>query len=434
MFSFRRFLFAAVAGVAAAAFASASVPAAASDSPKPATGMVEATADPAADPAGPVPGGFASWPELMAMQEVLNKAADRIQAAAGSDSGSGYAGIVAAPEERALRLYWKGELPDAVQRVVGELAPAVPVRLQAASHSMQELLPQARQVVERGRDSGVTAAAPLPDGSGIRVSVTGPADPDVAGQLSGVRDATVPVRLAPGAPAPAYDRFHDSSPYWGGSGWKTAAGNGCSTGFAIRNYATGLQSLLTAGHCAGNGDTAYTMQDDGFFAPIGQFGGKNKSTDTAAVTVFTAAAGRIYWGGTNSSDSKAVVAASSNWVGNWICTSGAYSGSRCGGKVVSTNETITIDGSLVFPLVRAERSDHTNLAGGGDSGGPVAQLSSSNPNGVHAKGTIVANDLNAPATCTGVPGSSTRKCSWAVYYIDIYSAMWPYGAGLVYWK
>lgn len=423
-----RVVLAAIAAAACAGLSgiAATVPAAAagtSATPKAVVNAADQTSD-------PVPGGFASWQQLLAVQEELNTAADRIKAAAEpAGTAAGYAGIIAAPEDRALQLFWKGELPDSVRQAIAAAGPAAPVQVRPAEHTRQELLQQAREIIEAGRDAGVTAVAPLPDGSGVRVAVSTPVDG--ARDLPGVREASVPVRIEAGQPAPVYDRFHDTSPYWGGAGWFSGA-NSCTTGFAIRNYATGLQSLLTAGHCAANGATAFTVEN-GFGVPIGTFGGKNKSTDTAAITVFTEAAGRIYWGDNNTSGSKAVSAAASSWVGNWICTSGAPSGTRCSGQVVSTDETITIDNSLVFPLVRAERPDHTNLAGNGDSGGPVAHLSPKDPGAVYAKGIIVANDLAAPATCTGVPGSTKRKCSWAVYYTDIFSAMWPYNAGLVYW-
>src|SRR5690349_14241302 len=66
----------------------------------------------AIEQADPAPAGFRSWPEAMAVQARLNEAADQIVAATASAGGeTGFAGLIAAPENRELRLYWKGSPP-----------------------------------------------------------------------------------------------------------------------------------------------------------------------------------------------------------------------------------------------------------------------------------------------------------------------------------
>ena len=59
-----------------------------------------------------MPGGFASWSELLRLQQRMNTAAARItngRRSAGANSG--FAGIVADPTTRQLQVYWKGEPP-----------------------------------------------------------------------------------------------------------------------------------------------------------------------------------------------------------------------------------------------------------------------------------------------------------------------------------
>src|SRR5688572_19204694 len=78
-----------------------------------------------------VPGGFASWGDLAAMQIKLTAAATRFQAAA----GRGYAGVIAAPETRRLDLYWKGSVPDDILALIERERSAVPIRVLAAEFS-----------------------------------------------------------------------------------------------------------------------------------------------------------------------------------------------------------------------------------------------------------------------------------------------------------
>lgn len=62
--------------------------------------------------AGPVPGGFKNWNELMRVQDRLDAAADRVTAL----NGSGFAGITVSAEERQLKVYWKGSAPESLEK------------------------------------------------------------------------------------------------------------------------------------------------------------------------------------------------------------------------------------------------------------------------------------------------------------------------------
>lgn len=358
--------------------------------------------------AGSPPGGFHDWADLMKVQARLDAAADRIGAA----GGEGFSGIVVSPENRKLRVYWKGRPPSSVREVIDAQRHDVAIDVLSARFSKKELTAAANRVLHQ---PGVTEASADPEGAGLVVSAERGHRPS---------DPTVPiVRLETAAPTPL-SRNDDWAPYWGGARWGANwTGQGCSTGFAI--WVGGYTKMLSAGHCGANGQTAY----DGGGQVMGSISGDNNSYDTLYINA--SSAGRIYDGGVGSGEfSKPVAYASRSYVGDWLCTSGSYSGAVCNIRVTATNLTINI-GYYVYGIVRAEQVNHTNAAGNGDSGGPVFSLSS-DPNRVVAKGTITAGDpSSAPATCTGVPAGPGRSCTWRMYYADITTAFNLYGASIV---
>lgn len=352
---------------------------------------------------GPVPGGFTSWGELRAMQQKLNDAADRITAA----DDDGLAGVVAAPENRELRVYWAGKPSPAVADLLADVNRAVPVKVLPAAHSHRSLRAEAARLV---RQPGVTSAAPKVDGSGL---VLGVRDPARAQALS----ASVPVDQVASAPEPMASRGNDSPPYWGGARW-----NGCSTGFAV--WHAGVTKMLSAGHCGANGQGAY----DGGGDYMGPIEGDDNAYDRLLINTWSS--GRTYDGGVGVNEfSKPTAGAARSYVGNWVCDSGAYSGALCGIQVKYTNVTINI-GYLVYQTVWAEQVDHVAPVGNGDSGGPVFDLTSDHLRTI-AKGTNTAIDLSTQAPCRGVPEGPSRRCAWRFFYVDVVNSLNAYGATIV---
>jgi hypothetical protein len=117
----------------------------------------------AAPPATAVPGGFTTWAELFSVQDKLNAAANRILAT----GSTGYAGIVAAPESRQLRVYWQGAVPASVRGLAGQLG--VPVSFLPARFTQRQLVAEAKRLAA---DARVATVAPKVDGSGLAVTVT----------------------------------------------------------------------------------------------------------------------------------------------------------------------------------------------------------------------------------------------------------------------
>ena len=350
---------------------------------------------------GTVPGGFASWKDLLATQEKLVKAADRLTAEVKAQGGAGLAGIVAAPENHELRVYWKGGTPKRIGDLVGQLRRDVPVSVLPAAYSARELEREMNRLARKSGDA-ITSIAANVDGSGLTVSSAdlGLARPKIA-------DAAVPVTLEAGVKPELTSRWDDSPPWWGGAAWRNAStGGGCSTGFAV-SYG-GSTRMLSAGHCGDVGQTA----TDPTGQVIGPISYDNNSYDVNLISASTQ--GRVYNNSGSTEGGNPVIGTSSSYVGLWVCTSGAYSGTNCSIQVQQVNVTINV-GYLIYGTVRAEQSAHTNAVGQGDSGGSVEVVNPSNTTQVYAAGVNTAIDTSTAVPCTGYV-TSGRTCAWRMYY------------------
>ena len=363
--------------------------------------------------AAEAPGGYSSWADLMAVQERLDKAADQIVAS----DGVGYAGIAVSAEKRKLTVYWHGSPTGRAKNALDAARRTVAVSVVPAAHSLKTLQAQAREVA---RSSGVTSVTPVVDGSRLDVTVApGASRRAVETRLRARLKASVPLQVRSDVAAPKLaTRGNDSPPYWGGARW-----NGCSNGFAVRVGAN--NHMLSAGHCANQWQSAY----DGGGEYMGYVYGDNDALDTLLITA--PSSGRTYNGGVGTGEySNPVIGALHSYVGDWLCDSGGYSGTRCGIQVKATGVTINI-GYLVYNTVRAEQVDHTNAIGNGDSGGPVFSLASWDYSKIWAKGTNTAIDLSTSVPCTGVPSGGGRSCAWRMYYVDVVNSLNYYGASIV---
>ncbi|RCG32706.1 hypothetical protein DQ384_04295 [Sphaerisporangium album] len=388
-------------GVALAVVATGAAPATAAPAPTP----VKDAATRAVEPDGKVPGGFTSWKDLLATQEKLVKAADRLTAAVRTQGGAGFAGIVAAPENRELRVYWKGAVPERIGDLVGRLRRDVPVSVLPAAYSARELESETNRL-GRASGSAVTSIAPNPDGSGLTVSGA-----DYGETRSKVAGSAVPVTVEAGVtPAPAA-RWNDDAPWLGGAAWRNAStGLGCSTGFAVT--AGGASWMLSAAHCGSVGQTATD--------PTGQVIGPIAYADVRrdVMLIRAGTAGRVYNNdpaATPPEYSNPVAGTSSTYVGMWLCTSGAYSGTICLCQVKMTNVTIYLARDVLYGMALIENSTRKNAAGQGDSGGPVETPEPSGTTRQYAVGVISLIDTSAQVPCTGYV-TTGRICSWRLYY------------------
>ncbi|MFG2054347.1 hypothetical protein ACGFI9_09960 [Micromonospora sp. NPDC048930] len=369
---------------------------------------------PGAGPSGPVPAGFASWAELISVQDKLNQAATRITAV----KGDGFAGIVAAPENRELRVYWKGTAGTSVRALVRELNRTVPVRLLPARYSEADLAATARKLATV---PDVASVVPQVDGSGVQVVATEAKLAKVKATPA-VRDSAAVVSVVAGdAPVATYDRQADIPNYYGGGRFWSPVG-GCSTGFAINT--AGTVRMLTAGHCGENGQAVTT----GAGVNMGTI--SNKITCTDIEIINTGSWGRVFTGGPYSGTSVPIGGAASSFVGNYVVTSGATSGEHSNIQVTAVNLYLGVNGipcSTVGPLVQARQLNGTCAVAPGDSGGPVIAYRTdgkANALGTMTAGAVaVANNL--------CPGTIYTPGYNYVYYIPIGTSLGAYGASIV---
>jgi hypothetical protein len=346
-------------------------------------------------PAGDIPAGFTTWAEVFAVQDKLNAAAEKIVAA----QGDGFAGIVAAPQNRELHVYWKGQVPEPVRALGGGLG--VPFRFVPAAITERELLAEAERLAA---DPQVRSVGPQVDGSGLRINVTEAGKQAIQSGTGILGSTKVPLHVeSDGAPAPLL-RQNDISPYWGGAKYTTPSSLGCSTGFAV--FWAGLDHMLSAGHCGNNGEIAVDGGGNPAVDTMGNVFNDIPARDTLMIN--TPSQGIAYIGPWNSNTGMDVVGATPDFVGNLVCTSGARSGEHCGIPVTHVNQS---DAGF-FPLTRAAFSTATCAAAGGDSGGPVYHYSG---NGLIGRGTI-STGRRGTASC---PNAPVFESSNIVYYAPL---------------
>jgi hypothetical protein len=427
------------AGTLGAQVASATAPAA-----KPAAGAVKPVLF-----QGPPPAGFSSWQQVMVMQNRLNAAATKITAAA--KGGDGLGSVTANPLEKAVRVYWKGAMPAAVSGLVGTLRQQASIRVLPARYSQRELLTE-EQRLSRAPGSQIAEVAPLADASGLHVTLRSAAG--TGGRAAAAQPAAPhsSVRLAVdygSRPQQAADRYHDTSPFWGGAAIHSSSGT-CTSGFSVRRTGETKNKLLTAAHCGANG-TVFSTGDAGHTnnLTVGTMRNRNVFQDVGLLDPPAGASsdGHIYTGSFGSSTAPFTSSAfmpvggsQANFVGNLVYGSGALSGKVGTLTVKAVNVAADLDegGATpvhAFPLVYAQRSDLTNGVGNGDSGGPLFSFSDDLTH-VIAKGTYTARGGRSTfVTCTGVPNvpddQEGRHCSYDVYYAAISDALSVLSAGLI---
>ena len=125
-----------------------------------------------------------------------------------------------------------------------------------------------------------------------------------------------------------------------------------------------------------------------------------------------------------------VTGAANSYHGNYVCTSGALSGTVCDIKVTQTNVTVVYDPPVagvgrVVGMVGAEHPDRA-VAGTGDSGGPVFAINVL-LDGVTARGVIssIAFGSNGEyvKSCSGWTQQGQRPCSRKLYFGPVLDIM-----------
>ena len=321
--------------------------------------------------------------ERMERQKPLIAAADVIQVAVDEDTRanprSGYSSIALGDSSVILR--WKGALPQSVATAVDQARKDVTVEVVRARHTNAQLQAKAAQVQKATKTSagGVPFAVSIPiEGDKVRVEVEG----DVIAKVkSGLPALDLPIEVTSGdVPEPA-GRLNDTPEFYGGIRIANGqSGQRCTSGFAVKNWWG--EFLVTAGHCGWPGAPFYNgLADQGNWSQlVGNANQEDVANDLLLIptqNLYTAA-GRVFnnrWGTTETT--MAVNGWTHPYNGEYLCTSGSYTGEVCGVRV-DTSSAYSYCGYASFGayecysgLYRAVQNAGLRAVQPGDSGGPV---------------------------------------------------------------
>jgi streptogrisin D len=377
-----------------------------------------------------VPSDKAAYALMLAQVPIdrLVERIERIDAADKNSSGSGLAGLRSDPARRALDVYWHGAVPASVSsETVAARADGVTVTVIPAPYTRDELLAETKRLADLTMVDDKAAVqlamiGPKFDGTGLAAGVSGldkklptARIPAQARQLLPTLASAVPVDITATERPRLASRYADTPPFWGGAWMVRTGGGACTTGFGVTGLNGASTYILTANHC-GHGE--WRSGGNTYFIGNSVTTAVDRPHDSQLLLGNQAGA-RIYTGeylGSTNQGSAPVKGAVPSATGGTVCTSGAYSGERCGITVIATGLTINVTG--YGQMVHMSAADHPNASavGNGDSGGPTVSYTT---NGVLARGTISAMDPGLVVPCTGVPSGGGRSCSQRVFYPDI---------------
>ena len=390
------------------------------------------------------PGGGESVQEAARMSAQLDLVgvADRVEKVARASRHPQLGGIRLNVEQHTVEVWWRGPAPAAVKAAADGARRGTKVVIRPAAHTEAELVTVARSLVRSGSVPGLNQVAPAVDGSALEVTVTaataaaGPAAVARARTASTRLHLAVPLRLSAGPAPRKMSRYSDTPPFWGGAAI-SSNGLACTSGFpVIKRGLFGVETtrgLLTALHCGsdvfrtGGGQTVV-----GHGAPVAR-GSAAWTLDSQFVDTgkgSSKAAPYIYDGGSGTGEfSKPVVGQIATYVGTWVCTSGASTGTHCNTKVIQTNAYIPYPdnpGENVWPVAVGQEQSWSAAVGPGDSGAPVFSLSR-DPNKVLAVGETVAG-FGDTVAC---PGFSNITCRNGVIFTQINDVLQAKGVKLL---
>ncbi len=374
-----------------------------------ATAALLASATPAlAEHEGPIP---ARATALMSVQDELHKIAKIV------GKGNGFSGFYVDAAAKTLNVHWKGKPPAKVGAAAAVAkAQGLIVKVHPAKYSRAELDAEAARLLATGSIQGIGAKH---DGSGLRVT----RKVGLSAQAAVPVRSTVPIDLETGTAELAASRYRDTSPYKGG-GFISYETDGrpqgaCSTGFAVIDNASNRDGLLTAVHCGWLG----TRYHNGAGQLVGEVGNVTYQSDAAII--FAAAEPKVWIGDSIRNEANQygldVVGAAETLPGDFVCTSGAFSGTICDIRVTETGLNHDFPGwGLFFGLAEAVHTGGYSAGGNGDSGGPVFSVRQPGDKLV-ARGTLTAFSTRSSdiRQCSGVPAEHGRKCSQRILFPDI---------------
>jgi len=366
--------------------------------------------------------------EVMANQERMRKIADALT---GDDyeimaGRPGLGGIKVDPDTKTISLAWKGKVPAAVKQIIKDAPADISINVTNAKFTRVKLWAAAQKVLTQTpkklakTGTKVTEARLDPSGQGLMIgtsSVENPAMSTAEAKSRIATDADVDVTFTNEAPkyTEAETRW-TNAPAWSGGGAITRRyvkdgqnwTSSCTIGFGA--YPDGNPSangVITADHC---GDFAQaTFKNGNESRTVGTTKIHSPAWDSVYIPTSGASGKAIFSGGPNSSSFRGVSASAANYVGEYVCSSGATSGQHCDLKI--TDDAYYYRG---MPYIRVETQTYNgDWAAHGDSGGPVWSTIAGS-NNVVAKGIISTVDESShhdDCAAYKLPGvSTTTQC------------------------
>jgi hypothetical protein len=366
-------------------------------------------------------------------EEQLAHIADLATAASAGDAAFLASGINAKTGE-VIVYRVGGDQPAAVTSRYSSLSTSViPVRVRPAAISREQA-----EVLRKALDKDLASLR----AEGIEIQYYGPAGDGVfeIGVLDAQRHEETllqryggfgrqAVRLVDGEVVSLVGRQNDSAAWYGGGRLYRVGAvkprDGCTTGFGARSLANAdVEYVFMAHHCLNLSDRRVFNGGPGSGTLIGSVSAVLPAHDVDAI--FVTSSLNISWDGpwNSTTHTKRITRQVRPSNGRSLCTSGSYSGIRCGGRVDSSAWTTVVHRDSNGNNYTAKgwwtiKDNGTNLGGFGDSGAPVWQ-NHSDGTGV-AMGHIQAGWTGAGAqvACTGYVDIAWRRCFNRVFISDI---------------
>lgn len=368
----------------------------------------------------------------MVSQQTVNAVAGTV-----NTNASGFAGIEVNPSKLGVTVYWHGRPPASVtaRAMASAHANGVELRFLSAPYSLAQLL-ALRSAINSDpgfRSSGITVILIHAQATGLYIGVAD-GNSAKARKLPAIATSQISIHYFAASVtllAIRGGRYKDEPPFSGGDFiYTTYAGvvPQCSSGFGV-HFANKASEyfMLTAAHCMAEselGTMPFYVEGNGL--KVGSTYSFSPGNDTVSIATSVGVKGaggshQIYRGptwttGTHGETLSNVVGATSVEDGDEIYTSGAWSGSRGPAKVEDTAvewTASTVDGTGydVYGAL-AETSNKSEIAGQGDSGGPVVTYVS---DGVKAAGLVSAGITTTRTGCVGIIVNE-RKCFYSVLF------------------
>jgi hypothetical protein len=241
----------------------------------------------------------------------------------------------------------------------------------------------------------------------------------------------------------ATDRAYDQAP-WNSGDFITDdidSGDGCTAGFGVT--INGYDGQITADHCFAyqadiyNYDTECVCGSKTLMGHISQNDNTTDGSDTEIIQTTNGGSSALMFDGNPGTESSDIIDGwADNPVGDYVCNSGAYSGTVCGIQIKNNNTCVTEteSGRVVCHLIWALSYDNTIANETGDSGGPVYRVINGD---VYAVGTTVgyketgSSPTSPPTYPVACQYNKAQTCTADIFYNAIDYVLSAYKATLI---